>query len=164
MSSKLSTLLGTNPVTGAQLAQADGLYLYDASATGSARGAAITLAELVKALRTRAASANSTGDTTVTVHELGLIHTEVITFTGSGSTTRRVILAIPTGLSAGARAAIRCILPATADITVDLRNATSGGTQITSLVTDGSGDDAVIECEFDGTAWQFLRATIPANA
>lgn len=157
MSSKLSQLLTANPITGALLALADGLYLYRASAAGSQKSAAITMGELVKALRTRGAQANAAGDSTVTVGVLCVMHTEVISFAGAGSTTRKVILAIPAGLTAGARCAVRCELPATADITVEFRNATSGGALLTSLLSDASGDDKVAEFEFDGTQWNFLR-------
>lgn len=164
MSLKLSTLLSSNPITGAQMAQGDGLYFYDASATGSAKSAACTLLELMKAMSGYAASANSSGNTTVTPGPVCLVHTEVTTVSGSGSTTRVIVLATSNSPAAGARIIHRLALPATASITVEWRNATSGGTLITSLLTDGSGDDAVAEFYFDGSAWQFLRFVSPANA
>jgi hypothetical protein len=55
-------------------------------------------------------------------------------------------------------------MPVTPDITVSFRNATAGGTEITSFVTDASGDDKVLEAEFNGTAWQFLRFDAYATA
>lgn len=164
MSSKLSTLLSSSPLTGATLAQADGFYVYDASASGSAKSKAITLVEFIKGLTGYTASANSTGDTTITPGVLCLEHTEVTTVTGSGSTTRVMVLATSNSPVAGARIRHRLALPATAEITIEWRNATSGGTLITSALTDGSGDDLVAEFYFDGTAWQFLRFNNPANA
>ena len=88
----------------------------------------------------------------------------VTAVTGSGSTTRIMILATSGPPLAGSRIVHRCNFPATAEITVEWRNATSGGTLITSALTDGSGDDAVAEFYFDGAAWQFLKYTSPANA
>lgn len=164
MSSKLSTLLADSPLLGADVAQGDGLYIYDASASGSAKSKGITLLEMAKALRGYNASANSSGNTTITPGAVCLIHTEVTTISGSGSTTRAMVLATSNSPIAGARVLHRMALPATADITIEWRNATAGGTLITSLVTDGSGDDAVGEFYFDGSAWQFLRFTSPANA
>lgn len=161
MSSKLSTLISGSPLTGAEAALADGLYLYDASASGSAKSKGITLGELVKALRTFNAQANSTGDSTATAGVLSIIHTEVITFSGSAG-TRIVALAIPTGLSAGARLVVRSVLPATAGIVVELRNATTGGTLLATFTTDGATLTAVHEFYFNGTAWALLSSAIPA--
>jgi hypothetical protein len=48
--------------------------------------------------------------------------------------------------------------PATAAITLEVRNATAGGTLLLSTGTDGTGDDVVGEYYFDGTAWQPLSA------
>lgn len=165
MSSKLSTLLTSNPVAAAALAKADGLYLYDASASGSLKSAATLLSSLAGALFTYAASSNASGNTTLTLGALAMQHTEVTTVSGSGSTTRVMILELATSVpTAGASIRHRLALPATAEITVEWRNATAGGTLITSLLTDGSGDDAVVEFYYDGSAWQFLRFLSPANA
>lgn len=156
MSSQLSQLLANNPVAGSLLQLADGFYLYDSSAAGSNKSAGVLLSEFVKSLRTRNAQANAAGDSTVTVGVLSLIHTEVITFSGAARTSK-MVLAIPAGLSAGVRACVRCVVPATAGITVDFRNGTAGGTQITFFTTDDSGDDKCVEFEFDGAQWNFLR-------
>lgn len=163
-SETLTQTLARNPILGAALAPGDAFGLLDSSGSGLGKDAAILVSELVKALRTRNAQANSTGNSTVTCGWLALLHTEVLTFTGAGSTTRVVVLAIPAGLSAGARLAVRCVLPATADITVEFRNATAGGDLLTSLLTDTSGDDKVAEFEFDGTQWNFLRFDAYATA
>lgn len=164
MSSKLSTLVSGSPLTGADAAQADGLYVYDASASGSAKSKGITLLEFIKALASYTASANSSDNTTITPGAICVCHVEITTVTGSGSTTRAMVLATSGSPVAGARILHRLALPTTAEITIEWRNATSGGTLITSMLTDGSGDDAVAEFYFDGTAWQFLRFVSPANA
>lgn len=111
-----------------------------------------------------AASSNSSGDTTITVDDTTGSFVAVTAVSGSGSTTRIMILATSGTPTAGARILHRVNLPATAEITLEWRNATSGGTLLTSLLTDGSGDDAVAEFYYDGSAWQFLRFTLPANA
>lgn len=111
-----------------------------------------------------AASSNSSGNTTITVDDETGSYVAVTAVTGSGSTTRIMILATSGSPVAGARILHRVTLPATAEITLEWRDATSGGTLLTSLLTDGSGDDAVAEFYFDGSAWQFLRFNFPANA
>jgi hypothetical protein len=164
MSETLTQTLARAPLAAGTLARGDALPVLDVSATGISKDAAALLSSMMQALATRSAQANSSGNTTVTPGALAIQHTEVITFSGSGSTTRIVILSTVAAPLAGIRCAVRCVLPATAEITVEFRNATDGGTLITSLVTDGSGDDAVLEFEGDGTVWNFLKATIPANA
>lgn len=166
-SENLTQMLTRNPLLGSALAPGDGLRTLDISGTGIGKDAVIIISELIKALATGATASNSTGSTTVAPGACALQHTAVITFSGAAS-TRVVILATSLAGSASpivhTRAVVRCVLPATADIVVEFRNATSGGTLITSLVTDGGGDDATVEFYFDGTAWQFLRLAFPANA
>jgi len=164
MSETLTQTLARAPLAAAGLAQGDALPVLDVSATGISRDAAATLAALAGALFTYAASANSSGNSTITPGVLAMVHTEVTAVTGSGSTTRIMILATSNAPIAGASVRHRLTLPATAEITIEWRNAASGGTLLTSMLTDGSGDDAVAEFYFDGTAWQFLRFTFPANA
>lgn len=110
------------------------------------------------------ASTNSTGNTTITLARVTLQHTESTTLSGAGSTTRVIILAIPTGLVTGARLTHRLIMPATSGIIIEWRNATSVGTLVTSYESDGSGDDVVAEFVYNGTAWNFVRFNAPANA
>lgn len=164
MSSKLSTLLTDNPVLAAGLTKLSGLYLYDPTKSGSSQSAGAVLGELIKALASTNASSNSSGNTTITPGVINLVHTEVTAITGSGSTTRIMILATSNAPIAGARIIHRLTVPTTADITIEWRNATSGGTLLTSALSDGSGDDIVAEFYSDGTAWNFLRLHNPANA
>jgi hypothetical protein len=164
MSSKLSALLASNPRLAAALRQTFGFYLYDPTASGSNQSAAATVGELMKGLAGYNASASSAaGAITITPAAVAIVHTEVTAVTGAGSTVRQFALATANAPTAGARVIHRVNLPAVSGITLQWFNATTGGTQITSLITDGSGDDAVAEFYFDGTAWQFLRFTYPAN-
>lgn len=160
MSETLTQTLARNPLLAAALAQGDALPVLDVSATGIAKDAMATLAELVKALSATTASANSTGNTTITPHALGVQHTEIVTLTGSAG-TRILILATSTSPLAGARVSLRLNLPATAAIVIEVRNATSGGTLLASLETDGSGSAAYLEFYYTGSAWALLSTTYP---
>ncbi len=108
------------------------------------------------------AATNNSGNTTVTPTES--LHTEQITVGGSGSTTRIVILATSGVITAGARLFLRVLLPSTAEIQIEFRNATSGGTIEHVVLTDGSGDDMTLEFYSNGTAWKFDRMIYPATA
>lgn len=164
MSETLTQMLARNPMVATSLAQGDALRLLDISGSGIGKDAMLTLLEILKAMNGYHASTNASGNTTVSPAACAATHTEVITFSGSGSTTRVIVLATANSPFAGARVTVRCALPATAAITLEFRDATSGGTLVTSLVTDASGDDATLEFCFDGSAWVFLRAAYPANA
>lgn len=163
MSETLTQTLARNPLTGANLARGDAVPVLDVSGTLLGKDAMITALELMKALFTRTASANSSGNTTVTPGACSISHTEIITVTGSGG-TRIIILDVASAPTAGARCLVRLLCPATASILFDFRNATAGGTQLTTAETDGSGDDMVAEFGGTGTAWEFLRFVSPANA
>ena len=106
------------------------------------------------------AVANSTGNTTVTPASNVYHQTEVVNV--SGSTRTSVIILATTTRATGDRLSLRLNLPATAAITMEVRNATAAGTLLTSITTDGSGDDAAIDYVYDGSAWSSLRATYPA--
>lgn len=158
MSETLTQMLARNPMAATGLAAGDAVRMLDVSGTGLSKDAMLTLAELKKALFTSSTTqTNASGNTTVTPGLISISHVEVIAFSGLTLTTRGVILDLANAPTAGARALVRCVMPATADITVEFRNATAGGTLLTSFVTDSSGDDKVAEFHFDGTAWQFLR-------
>jgi len=163
MSSTLSALLAANPRTASQLTAAMGLYLFDPAAVGTLRSAAALIGELLKAISTTAASTNSTGNLTLAPGVLAATHIEATAVTGLAG-TRIVILTADAGRAPGARLIHRVALPAVSGIVLEWRNATAGGALLTSLATDGSGDDAVVEAYFDGTAWQFLRFSYPANS
>jgi hypothetical protein len=163
MSATLTQLLSSNPVLAGDLLPGDGLYVSRESQSGTQKDGAMTAGELAKALFGGATSANASGDTTITPGKVSACHTEVTAITGAGSTTRRFVLSIANAPQLWARLIHRLNLPTTANITIEWHNATVGGALVTSMITDGSGDDAVVEFYFDGTAWQFLRFTYPAN-
>ena len=160
MSENLTQTLARNPLAASVLAQGDGLAALDVSGTGITKDAVLTIAEMVKALSASTASANSTGNTTVAPHACALQHTEVITFTGSAG-TRIVIIDVAQSPLSGARAGLRLALPATAAIIIEVRNATSGGSLLASLETDGSGSAATLEFYYNGSAWALLTAIYP---
>lgn len=108
------------------------------------------------------ASTNNSGNTTVTPTES--LHTEQMTFGGSGSTTRIVILSTAGVLTAGSRLFLRVLLPSTAEIRIEFRNATSGGTLEHVVLTDGTGDDMSLEFYSNGSAWKFDKMVYPATA
>jgi hypothetical protein len=144
MSENLTQTLARNPMLASAIAQADAFPLLNASGSGTGKDAAILVSELMKALTGYNASTNSTGNTTITPGVACISHSEFTTVSGSGTTTRIMVLAVSNSPVVGARLIHRLALPATAEITIEWRNATSGGTLITSMLTDGSGDDAVV--------------------
>lgn len=110
------------------------------------------------------ASSNVSGNTTITPDSGSGVHTEITTISGSGSTTRIMILDTAGSPVEGAILRHRLTIPATSAILIEWRNATSGGSLLTSLLTDGSGDDAVAEFVYTGSEWAFLNFTYPSNA
>jgi hypothetical protein len=107
------------------------------------------------------AQANSSGNSTVEPASNANRHIEIVSFSGSGSTTRVVILST-TGRQAWDTITLRGNLPATAAITVEVRNASAAGTLLTSITSDGSGDDFAAEFVFDGSAFIAVRTQYPA--
>lgn len=101
--------------------------------------------------------ANSTGNTTITRNAANNIHSVSVT----GAVRTSVLILDLTDALEADLVKIRLNLPATASIVMEIRNATSGGTLLFSVTTDGSGDDAYFECYFDGTAWQRLLNIMP---
>jgi SPP1 family predicted phage head-tail adaptor len=136
----------------------------DLAVRGLNQPAEDTMASFIASLVGYNASSNAAGTTTITPTARRLTHKETTTISGSGSTTRLMVLAITPTPPSGASIIHRLTVPATAEITIEWRNATAGGTLITSAITDGSGDDMVAEFVFDGAAWQFTRFHAPANA
>lgn len=164
MSETLTETLARNPILATALAASDAMRVLDASASGLSKDAAILLSELRKAFCTYGETSNSSGNSTITPGVLSLLHSEIVTLSGLGSTTRILIIATANAPAAGSRACLRLNVPTTSGITVEFRNASSGGTLLTSFVSDTSGDDKVAEFYYDGTAWQFLRFDSYATA
>jgi len=109
-------------------------------------------------------STNNSGNTTISIGSTKINWSELTTVGGAGSTTRIIILEAATVPVTGAVLRHRCLMPATAGITIEWRNATAGGTLLTSYVSDASGDDVVADFIFNGTTWAFDRFIAPANA
>lgn len=104
-------------------------------------------------------STNNTGNTTITLaaNIAALIYE--LTVTGSARTS--VVILETTNAVEGAEIELAALLPATASIILDFRNATSGGTQLEILTTDGSGDDAMLRFRYNGSAWRHVLTTYP---
>ncbi len=151
-------------MTAVSLAAGDALRLLNVSGAGTEKDAMIVISELVKALSGYNVQGNAAGNSNVSVAGTAFQHTEILTITGVTLTTRTITLLTSTQPIVGARCVVRCEIPNTTDITIEFRNATPGGTLLTSLVSDGSGDDAVVEFVYDGAAWKFIRFNYPANA
>lgn len=110
------------------------------------------------------ASSNDAGNTTIAVSEAVGAMVAFTTLSGAGATTRIFILDVSADPPAGTTIVHRVAVPATADITLEWRDASDTGALLTSFVSDGSGDDLVAEFFYNGSAWNFLRFTYPANA
>lgn len=104
------------------------------------------------------ATANSTGNSTITPTGANQIH--VVTVTGLAGT--RIFILDAATAAEGDRLTLRFAQPATANIVEEVRNATGGGTLLYSYTTDGSGTDTfAAELYFDGTAWKALLNAVP---
>ena len=125
----------------------------------------LTLAEATALFQARAqgynAASNASGNTNVSPASNVSHHVQIINFSGSGGTTRVVPL-LTTGRVAGDLIDLRLNLPTTANITVEVRNASAAGTLLSTIQTDGTGDDAQLDYYYDGSAFQRLRTLYPA--
>lgn len=101
-------------------------------------------------LVSRHAQTNGSGTSTVT--PTSQVHTEVLTVNGAARTST-IILGI-IGVQDGAQLNVMVILPGTADITLNFKNATTGGTQLSTLTT-GTVLQALLEYYFneDTSSW-----------
>jgi hypothetical protein len=97
------------------------------------------------------AQSNSSGTSTITPVPTSMQHVEMITFSGSAGT--RTIVLDTADRVAGDMCFLRMTVPATANIVVEVRNSTSGGTLLSQLTTDTSGDDASFTYVYTGSAW-----------
>lgn len=124
----------------------------------------LTTAEAASTYLTRAAgyhaTANSTGDSTITPSSTSQHHTEVVTISGSAGT--RNFAVATTGRTAGDTCTVVLALPVTASILVNVRDASATGTVLAAITTDGSGEDCAIDLVYTGTAWVRSRVSFPA--
>lgn len=110
------------------------------------------------------ADPNSTGNTTLTPSAGVRLHFSKAVITGTAST--RVFILATTDREAGDRIEIDFVLPDTASIVLEIRNATSGGTLLYTVTTDGSdatnGYHFRAAMRFNGTAWEQAGAIYPS--
>lgn len=165
MSETATETLARSATLGSALKQTHAMVgLLKPEASGISKDSGILWLEIFKALAGRGTQANAAGNSTVTPGQLCLQHVEIITFSGAADTTRVVVLNNDNIPPRGGLCFVRCLMPATADITVEFRNEAADGTLLTSFLTDDSGDDKVAVFESDGTDWNFFRFDAYANA
>ncbi len=80
---------------------------------------------------------------------------------GSGSYTRTLAL-LTTGRLAGDMVLLRLRMPTTANPTVEVRNATSGGTLLASVSGNATGSDYFVALVYSGSAWELWGITSDA--
>lgn len=91
-------------------------------------------------------------------------------FTVTGAASLRLIILAVTARISGDRIKLNVIFPATAGITLNVRNASAVGTQLlptekfaaNTLTTDGVTLSACLEFVFNGTAWIYQTSSLPA--
>lgn len=99
------------------------------------------------------ASFSSAGNSDVTLPSNGVHHVAFITAsTGAGTYTRTISL-LTTNASTGDMIDIRLDMPASVNPTVEIRNASSGGTLLTTAVGDGSTGTVHGYYQYTGSAW-----------
>jgi hypothetical protein len=100
-----------------------------------------------------AVSFSAAGNTDITPGANSATHSVLATVSaGAGSYTRTVSL-LTTNASAGDRVVIRFAMPASTNPVVQVRNATSGGTLLTTITGEASGIPVCAEYTYNGSAW-----------
>lgn len=106
---------------------------------------------------------NSTGNTSLAFPPNANELTAIVDISGAAS-ARNLVLPITDRLTNDILR-LRINSGTTAGVSIDVKNATVGGTSLTNsspFVTDGSGNDNVCWLfQFDGTAWKSLGLTYP---
>lgn len=118
------------------------------------------------ALNAYAAATNNAGNSTITPTKP--VQTTVLTFTGAARSS--IVILDVAGRSAGDKIFLNLILPATANIVISVRNATSGGTLLLpvemfptqDITTDGNLRSTYLEFTYTGTAWIYDMSNLPA--
>ncbi len=107
--------------------------------------------------------ANATGNTSLSFPPNANELTAVVQISGAAS-ARNLILPITDRLT-NDLLRLRINMGTTAGVSIDVKNATSGGTSLTGsspFVTDGTGNDnAFWTFQFDGTEWKSLGLVYP---
>ena len=107
--------------------------------------------------------ANSTGNTSLAFPSNANSLTAIVDISGAAS-ARNLVLPITDRLTNDILK-LRINSGTTAGVSIDVKNATAGGTSLTNsspFVTDGTGNDnALWFFQFDGTAWKSLGLIYP---
>jgi hypothetical protein len=97
---------------------------------------------------------SAAGNTDVTPPAGGGYHTAVVVpSAGAGAYTRTVSILTANALQ-GSRVTLRVEMPASANPTVEIRNATSGGTLLLTLSGNASAVTYPVELVYTGSAWR----------
>lgn len=108
----------------------------------------------------RGSTNNSSGNTTIQLDPSVRDHSQTLNVTGDAG-TRIVILGIADRLD-GDRIRLKFKLTTTPNIVIQVRNGTAGGTVLYTWTTDATGDDVLVEAEFNGTSWDYMFSVNPA--
>ncbi len=117
----------------------------------------LTLLQSSVSNNTLTAAANPVGNTTLIPS--GSVNVAVVTLTGSAGT--RVVILDPGSALPASIVKVRVVIPATAAIVIEIRNATAGGTLLYTLTSDGTAGVAFFELYFDGSAFKPLSNVFP---
>lgn len=101
---------------------------------------------------------SSAGNTDVTPAANSANHVVVATVTAGGGAFTRTVALLTANSSAGDVVAIRFDMPASTNPTIQVRNATSGGTLLTTINGEAVGIPLDATYGFNGTAWIELGA------
>lgn len=116
--------------------------------------AQLAAAQLATGIFTREDVASSaTGNTNITRPEGSHYHTAFVTVSGTAGTRTFAVLTTNSP-TAGDRVRLFFLNPTTAAIVLEVRNATSGGTLLKTITTDGTGEDFFVDLGYSGSAWE----------
>lgn len=102
-----------------------------------------------------AVASSAVGNTNVSRPAGSHYHTALVTVSGAADVAARTVSVLTTNLPTAAdRVRLYFLNPATAGIILQVCNATSGGTLIATVTTDGSGRDCFVDLVYSGSAWE----------
>lgn len=142
----------------------DLFYIFDVSALGVLRSKGLTRTEMRRAVSGKGFNAQDSlaGNITVAPQDHVDDHLEVINV-GGVARVSGVVLVVSATRKSGDRCKVKFLLPAVADIVLNVFNGSLLGTEIASYTPDNSGDDLLVEFYLDQNgAWQVLSKQYPA--
>lgn len=95
----------------------------------------------------------SAGNTDVTQAANSASHSVQVVATAGGGAYTRTISLLTANASAGDRILMRFTMPTSTNPTIEVRNATSGGTLLTTIAGEATGTSLCAEYLFTGTDW-----------